>query len=248
MIEKLRAYNADLFVVVSFGQILKAVVLNLPKIYAINLHTSLLPRYRGAAPVNWAIINGESKTGVTIIRMNEFMDQGEIILQKEVCIEKDDTAITLGERLSQLGADLILQALELIEEQKATLTVQTESESSYAPKLKKGDGLIDWNQSAYAIHNRVRGVIPWPGAFTYFHGKILKVWKTEIVAEGGNRQVPKERFKPGEVIDVTQSRGIVVSTGEGSIIIKVLQLEGGRKMDAGVFILGHKVFEGTRFG
>lgn len=238
----LKKLNADLFVVISFGQILKREILSIPKLYAVNVHGSLLPKYRGAAPTNWAIINGDAKSGITIIRMNEKMDEGDIILKREVAIGLEDTNITLNEKLSEVGAKALIETIGLIEDKKEIkFEKQDSAKVTYAPKLKKEDGLIDWNEPAAVIHNKVRGFLPWPGAYTYYNGKILKILKTEKI------DMAKDDFGIGEVADIIKERGIVVRTGSGNIMIKYLQLEGKKEMDADAFVRGHKITRGYRF-
>lgn len=237
----LKGLDADLFVVVSFGQILKKEVLAIPKVYSINLHGSLLPRYRGAAPTNWAIINGDEISGVTVIKMDERMDEGDIILKKEMEIDRDDTNITLSEKLSDLGAITLLEAVKLINAKSFSFTKQDNSQATYAPKLKKEDGLIDWNGDAVKIHNKVRGLLPWPGAYTHLEGRILKVLNTEVSVSS------REEAKFGEVIDIVKNKGIVVRAGGGDLIIKYLQLEGKKVLDVDSFLRGHKIAKGYIF-
>lgn len=243
-VEYLKRLNADLFVVISFGQILKNSVLSIPKLYPINVHGSLLPMYRGAAPTNWAIINGEKSSGVTVIKMNEWMDEGDIILKREIKIDDADTNITLTEKLSELSAKVLVEAIDLIEKDKnLTFTKQDDSKATYAPKLKKEDGLINWKDEAVVIHNKVRGLLPWPGAYTHYEGKVIKVLKTDIP---GCEVFSKA--SPGEVIDIIKDRGIVVCTGSEPATITHLQLEGKKAMDADSFIRGHKIAKGCLFG
>lgn len=238
-IEYLKKLNADLFVVVSFGQILKKGVLAIPKFYSINLHGSLLPKYRGAAPTNWAIINGDVSSGVTVIKMNEKMDEGDILFKTEIDIDDEDTNITLSEKLAEVGASALLTAIDLIANSKnPNFTKQDEGQATYAPKLKKEDGLIDWKMSAVKIHNRVRGLLPWPGAYTYCNGKILKILKTEI---SGNTVA--DNSKTGEVVEIIKDKGMVVRTGSGDILISHVQLEGKKDMDVDSFLRGHKIPE-----
>jgi len=237
----LKGLRADLFVVISFGQILRQNILSIPKICAINLHGSLLPKYRGAAPTNWAIINGEILSGITVIKMNEKMDEGDIILKREIAIEPEDTNITLSEKLSSLGAKALLEAIDLIEKDAVVPARQVAGEATYAPKLKKEDGLIDWNEPAAVIHNKVRGLIPWPGAYTHYSGKILKILKTEIL------DASRDDLETGVVADIIKDKGIVVRTGSGDLVIKYLQLEGKKDMDADAFVRGHKIARGYKF-
>ena len=238
----LQGLDADLFIVVSFGQILSSSVLALPKIFCVNLHASLLPRYRGAAPVNWAIINGDSYTGITIIRMNERMDSGEIIAQKKAAIEDSDTAITLEDRLAAEGSALLLGCLQSIESKNFKLTVQDEGSPTLAPKLKKEDGLINWQVPAKQAVNLIRGTAGWPGTFTYYRGKLLKIYKGKVHSPQST-----VHSLPGEVINVS-GEGIEVAMGEGNLIIEELQIEGGRRMNVKEFIAGHDISVGEALG
>lgn len=244
-VDYLKRLNADLFIVVSFGQILKRELLSIPKLYCINLHGSLLPAYRGAAPTNWAIINGEKVTGVTIIKMNEKMDEGDIILKREVGIDNNDTNITLSERLSEIGTEVLLEVIGSIENNnKLNFVKQDDNQASSAPKLNKEDGLIDWNKGAISIYNKVRGLLPWPGAYTHYKGKFLKILQVEPL----NGVVSGKVAKEGEVVDIIKNKGIVVRTGSGYLAIKYLQLEGKKILDADSFIRGHRIAKGYRFG
>ena len=238
----LKNLNADLFVVISFGQILKREVLSLPRLYAVNVHGSLLPKYRGAAPTNWAIINGDKKSGVTVIKMNEKMDEGDIILKRKAAVEPEDTNITLSERLSEVGAKALIEAITLIEGDKnIKFEKQDNSEATYAPKLKKEDGLIDWNDNAVRIHNKVRGFLPWPGAYTYYNGKILKILKAEAISSSG------EAADAGEVVEVAIDKGIIIRAGAGDLAIRYLHLEGKKVLDSDSFVRGHRIERGYKF-
>ncbi|MBN2453462.1 MAG: methionyl-tRNA formyltransferase [Candidatus Omnitrophica bacterium] len=238
----LKSLGADLFVVIAFGQILRREALAAPRIAAINLHGSLLPRYRGAAPTNWAIINGDTETGVTVIRMNEKMDEGDIIMRKEIEIEPGDTNITISEKLSDIGAGLLIDSIELLESGRANFEKQDASLATPAPKLTKRDGFINWEESSIDIHNKVRGLLPWPGAYTCFNGKVLKLTDTELLS-----YPPRREAVPGEVLDIIKGKGIVVNAGLGAIAIRHLQLEGGKVLDADAFVRGHKIAPGYVF-
>ncbi len=240
-IQFLKDASADLFAVCAFGKILTKDILQIPRRCTINLHASLLPKYRGAAPINWAIIKGERQTGVTVFKMNEYMDQGEIILQKKTDISCTDTAVTLSEKLSKLGAGAFLEAVDALERGRTTFTVQDERRVSLAPKLKKADGLVNWRDSALEINNRIKGLQPWPGAFTYFGNQLLKIWESKIVESNKDKE-------PGEIAGVDKTRGILVQTGENKLLITVLQLEGKKRMSATEFILGHKIKTGEKLG
>jgi methionyl-tRNA formyltransferase len=238
--ELLKKAGADLFIVVAFGQILKSNILSIPKSYSINIHSSLLPRYRGAAPVNWAIMNGEKSTGATIFKMNEEMDAGEILLQKELPIEDDDTAITINEKLSDIGADLVLEAIEFIEKKKEQFVKQDPGKVTLAPRLKKEDGLIDWNEDPTRICNKVRGLIPWPSAYTYIDGKLLKILKAEPFEYPAGKDT-----KPGEVVNVIKNKGMVVKTGSGCLLVQYLQIESKKILDTDAFLRGHPIPKGA---
>ena len=230
----LKKFDADLFIVVSFGQIMSKAVLSLPKLYCLNIHASLLPEYRGAAPINWAIANGEKETGVTIMRMNEKMDEGDIVLKDTLHIGESEDAIALTKKLSIKGAGLLLDAIKLIKDDEVELTAQDDSKSTYAPKLKKEDGLIDWAKSADEIYNRIRAFAPWPGCFTHLDEKILKIWKARPIIDSGD-----DNLKPGAILEINKNC-ILVKTGKGALKIEELQLEGSRRMTAEEFVAGHK--------
>ncbi len=234
-IDKIKKISPDLIVLISYGKILPSSILTIPKIASINVHPSLLPKYRGPAPVEWALINGETKTGITIIKMDENIDTGNIILQKEVEILPLDNAFTLKNRLSILAADVLYKAIEIIKQDGKTYP--QEGEASYARKLKKQDGLIKWQNPAEKIHNLVRGVIIWPTAYTYLSTnstkKLVKIYKTEIGQREG-------KFgKEGEIIKIEKDY-IEVACGEGTIKIKELQLEGKKRMTVSQFLCGYR--------
>lgn len=240
-LKTLEKEKADLFAVCAYGKILTKKVLQIPQRLAINLHASLLPKYRGAAPLNWAIIQGERQTGVTVFKMDEFMDKGKIILQRATPILPADTALSLAERLSGLGAQALVEAVDLIAQDKAHFTAQDEAAASYAPKLKKADGLINWKASAGDIAQRIRGLVPWPGGFTYFQGKLLKIWQAEIVSGGADKEA-------GEIVEIDRRNGILVQAGKDRLLLTVLQLEDKRKMSAQEFILGQRIKVGEKLG
>ncbi len=235
----LKNLNPDLFIVIAYGQLLSQGLLDLPKTFCINAHASILPKYRGAAPINWAIIKGEKSSGVTVIKIISKMDAGPIISQKEAPISDDDTAITLQDKLSALAAQLLLDSLAVIENKSFKLVPQDEFRVSYAPKLKKSDGLIDWSQNAGDIYNLVRGCFDWPGAFTYYRGKILKINKAGVFLAGPNGI----KSSAGTITEVSNN-GIRVATGKGVLIIEELQLEGKRRLRAEEFIAGQRISVG----
>jgi len=237
----LKKLNADLFIVVAFGQILKKEVLDIPKFCCVNIHSSLLPKYRGAAPTNWAIMNGDAVSGVTIIKMNEKMDEGDIIIKKEIAIDEEETNITLTEKLADIGAGALLETIESIGAGKAIFTKQDDSIASYAPKLKKEDGLINWNEPAIKIHNKVRALLPWPGAYTHFNGKTLKILKAEVVETLNSKGVS------GEVVDIIKHKGIVVKCATDNLLIQYVQIEAKKPFDTDALLCGHKIPIGYRF-
>ena len=238
----LRKTKSDLFIVVAYGQILNKDILMIPRLFSLNAHASLLPLYRGAAPINWAIIKGEAVTGVTVMKMVEAMDGGPIILSKETRISPEDTALTLGEKLSIMAADLLLSALDKIEGGEYKLIPQQEDKATYAPKLKKEDGKISWNIPAAAVRNLVRGCAGWPGTYTHYRNKLLKIFETEISPSEKGKKI----FKPGQIIDVSKN-GIVVATAKDNLTVKKMQIEGKRIMDAADFVAGHKISSGEFF-
>ncbi|MFZ5800936.1 MAG: methionyl-tRNA formyltransferase [Candidatus Omnitrophota bacterium] len=237
-IERLEGLNPDLLVAVAYGKILSAKILALPRLMAINVHASLLPKYRGAAPINWAIINGEEDTGVTIMKMNEQMDEGEIIAQKATKILAEDSAITLRERLSILGAELLVKVIDEMQSGKElSLMAQKDSAATLAPKLKKSNGIIDWKQGARQITDKIRGLQPWPGAHTQYKDKTLKILKAEISPD------LDLKASPGVIVEVSRE-GIIVETGKGLLKIEEVQLESSKQMSAWAFACGHRVMAG----
>ncbi|MCL2050152.1 MAG: methionyl-tRNA formyltransferase [Lachnospiraceae bacterium] len=239
-IKELRKYNADIYVVAAYGQILSAQLLNLPRYGCINIHASLLPKYRGSAPIQRAIFAGEAKTGITIMQMDEGIDTGDILLAGEMPIEAKETSDTLHEKLSFLGADLIVTALKLIEAGKITPTRQDNEASTHAKMLSKEESKIDFSKSAAEIERLIRGLSSRPGAYTYYRNKTLKIWAADWVNT-------KSADKPGTIIEVTKDY-LTASCGEGVLQITELQIEGKKKMPARDFLLGYKTTAGEIFG
>jgi len=236
----LRALRPDVMVVVAYGQKLGAEILSLPPRGCINVHSSLLPAYRGAAPVHWAVANGETGTGVTTMFMSERMDGGDIMMQKKVAILPEDTAGTLQEKLAEAGADLIVETLEALRDGRAPRIPQDDSKATFAPKLKKEDGRIDWTRPAIDIYNRIRGFSPWPSSFTDLpagEGR-LKVLRAEVVEASG---------KPGEILDVS-GEGPVVGTREGSLKLAQVQREGRGAVTGAEFLRGFSLNAGDVLG
>ena len=239
-LENIRTIDPDLFVVISYGLILPKSFLSIPKKMAVNVHPSLLPKYRGAAPINWAIINGETKTGISIIKMNPRMDAGDVIAVEEVGIIESDTAKLLRTKLAGISGHLLVKAVNAIEADDFSLTPQDDAQASYAPKLIREMGRVEWEDPAAKIYNRARGLQPWPGVFTYFQGKRVKLSKTRAVDEQHGRAVP------GEVIDVRPD-GILAAAGTGSLLIEKVQPESGKVMDAADFAAGRQISKGSAF-
>ena len=238
-IEQARTLTPDLIVVVAFGQILPRALLDIPPMGCVNVHASLLPAYRGAAPINRALINGETVTGVTIMLLDEGMDTGDILLQQAVAILPGDTTATLHDRLAESGAALLGEALDERAGNGWTRIVQVHARATYAPILKKEDGLIQWSKSAREIHNQVRGMNPWPGSFTFFRGKLLKIYHAGVLEKNA-------AAAPGKITAVSD-QGVEVAAGSGVLLIQQLQLEGKKKMPAGEFIKGQGIKAGEEF-
>lgn len=236
----LKQFPAALFVVVSYGHILKEALLALPRLYPLNIHASLLPKYRGSSPINWAIINGDKETGISIIRMDRFMDSGDILSRKEIRIEEDDNYETLKAKLEVLAARTIIEAIDLISEKKAVFLKQNSAQASFAPKLKKSDGLIHWEKEADYISRQIKGLIPWPGAFTYYQGRRIKLWRGEASAAGNTT------VHPGEILEI-KKEGIVVAAGRGALIIQELQPESGKRVLPEAFVNGYRLAVGQNF-
>lgn len=235
-VEELRKYPADIFVVAAFGQLLSEEILNMPRFGCINIHASLLPAYRGAAPIQWCVINGEEKTGVTIMQMAKGMDTGDILLQKEVVLDEKETGGSLFDRLMETGAELIVEALPKIEAGELTPVVQKEELATYAGKITKDMGNIDFAKSAVTIERLIRGLNPWPSAFTHYKGKILKIWEADVVSECVNVENPV----PGTVIAMDKE-SFTLATGEGALRIRSLQPEGKKRMSCAEFMRGYEV-------
>ncbi len=235
----LRGYHADLFVVAAFGQILSQEILDMPKYGCINIHASLLPKYRGAAPIQWAILDGEPYTGITIMQMNEGIDTGDILTSAKVFIEPEETGDSLFEKMCKAGAELCVQTLPLIEQGSLTPIRQDETQATYAKKLNKSFGKIDWNEPAIVIERKIRGLNSWPSAYTTYHGKQLKLWKAAIKENASEIA----DLKPGTIAEVDRDF-FTVETGEGSLMIFELQLEGKKRMPVREFLLGYHMTVG----
>ncbi|HFL2520607.1 TPA: methionyl-tRNA formyltransferase [Clostridioides difficile] len=239
-IDKIKSLNPDVIVVVAFGQILPKEILEIPKLGCINVHVSLLPKYRGAAPINWVIINGEEKTGVTTMYMDEGLDTGDMILKTEVNLDENITSGELHDKMMNIGAETLKETLRLIEEGNAPREVQNHEEFSYAPIMNKSLGNIDFSKSAREIHNLVRGVNPWPSAYTTYNDVIMKVWKTKVLDEKSTKDV-------GTIIDVSKD-GIKVSTIDNVLLIEEIQMPNKKRMLVGEYIKGNTIETGLVLG
>ena len=239
-VEKLKEFDAEVFVVAAFGQILSQEILDMPKYGCINVHASLLPAYRGSAPIQWCIINGEEKTGVTIMQMDAGIDTGDMLLKKEVAILPDDNAETLSKKLETAGGEAIVEALALLSQGKLEAVPQNEAESSYVSMIDKGMGRIDFSRSAVEIDRLIRGLYPWPGTFTSYKGKTLKIWEAVPLSEESDGQ-------PGS-IERVEKEAVYVNTGKGILKVTQLQLEGKKRMQAKDFLLGCRMEKGDMLG
>lgn len=244
-VAKLKEYDADIFVVAAFGQILSQEILDMPKYGCVNIHASLLPKYRGAAPIQWSILDGEKETGVTIMQMNAGLDTGDILLQKKIEIAADETGESLFDRLAILGAETIVEALPLIGSGSLKPVPQDDQASTYAGMLKKDMGHIDWTWDACKIERYVRGLNSWPSAYTYLNGKQLKIWGAEVV-DVINSEL-EGNPKPGVIYTIGKD-SIDVVTGKGLLRIKSIQLEGKKRMEVSAFLLGYKLNAGDILG
>ncbi len=236
--ERLRTCGADVMVVAAYGLILPQAVLSIPRMGCLNIHASLLPRWRGAAPIQRAILAGDHETGITIMQMDAGLDTGAMLLKHQLVIAPDDTAQSLHDKLSVLGAQSIVEVLMLLQRGKLTPVIQDEAQASYAAKITKTEAEIDWQQNAEQIDRVVRTFNPMPGAYTYFRGVALKIWQARAVAGGAG--------KPGEIIAVDRER-ITVSCGSGSLQIEMVQKPGGKKLSAADFLTGNHLQSGEYF-
>lgn len=239
-VEELKKYNADVMVVIAFGQILPKTILELTPYGCINVHASLLPKYRGAAPIQWAIIEGEKVTGVTTMQMDEGLDTGDMIMKTEVPVDEDETGETLHDKLAAAGAALCVRTLEAVENGTAVFEKQGESPTAYAKMLDKKMGDIDWSQPAVCIERLVRGLNSWPSAYTHWNGKVVKIWRAKAEGEGAGEK------EPGTVISVGKN-DFTVQTGSGILRVYELQIPGKKRMETGAFLRGYALDEGTVF-
>ncbi len=258
-VEELKKYPADVFVVAAFGQILSQEILDLPKYGCLNIHASLLPKYRGASPIQHVILDGEEKTGVTVMQMNAGLDTGDMLYKKEIPIAADDTYETLHDKLMALGGEAITEALELLSQGKLKAEPQDDSLSCYAPLITKAMGRLDFSKDAKVLDRQIRGMTPWPSAYTYYNGKQLKIWRAEPAdgasgpGESEGRAFPGEtgedlsKISPGEILEV-QKDCIKVAAGRGTLWVYEVQLEGKKRMPVHDFLLGVKLRPGEKLG
>jgi methionyl-tRNA formyltransferase len=243
-VQRLREFAPDVIVTAAYGQILPKAVLDLPAFGCINVHASLLPKYRGGAPIQHAIMNGETETGVTIMYMNEGLDTGDMIAQVKVPITLEDNGGTMHDKLSAAGTQLLKEVLPDIISGQATRTPQNDAEASYSPNITQEDERIRWDKPTMAIYNQVRALSPWPGAYTLLHGERLKIWAC-FPPQNNSAELPDVR--PGTVLDA-DDRTIRVKTGDGAILLKEIQLSGKKRMSAADFLKGSGIAPGTVLG
>lgn len=245
-IEELRKLNPDIILVAAYGKLLPKAILDMPRFGCINVHASLLPKYRGASPIQWAVLNGDEKSGVTIMHMAEAMDTGDIIMAEEVMLASDETAGSLHDKLAEMGGPLLITAMDALETGRAPRIRQKEEEATYVKMLDKTMGNLDFTKPAMELERFIRGLNPWPTAYTKLNGKMLKLWKAEVVLADVLSKEEKE-FIPGTILSVAKDYFDIL-TGEGILRIKELQLEGKRKMTAEEFLRGFKPEAGTVLG
>lgn len=255
-IREMRDLKPEVMVVIAFGQILSKELLRVPVHGCINIHASLLPKYRGAAPIQWAVINGDKETGITTMLMDEGMDTGDVLEKRVIALGEKETGGSLFERLSLLGGELILSTLEKLENRTLQRTPQNHEEATYVKKIPKSLGEIDWTKDAPAIERLIRGLNPWPSAYTWLNGKMLKLWEADVLwdeypaekaeEEGGEENLLSGKEKGCGVIRSASDSGLQVQTGRGILNITSLQLEGKRRMDTAAFLRGFPVSAGMR--
>ena len=242
-VEQMRALKPDVMVVIAFGQILNQELLDLPKFGCVNIHASLLPKYRGASPIQWAVINGDEETGITTMQMAAGMDTGDILETAVIKLDKKETGGSLFDRLSLMGGDLILSTLDKLEAGTIQAVPQDGAQATYVKKIPKSMGEIDWTMSAVAIERLVRGLNPWPSAYTHWNGKMLKIWEAEVLPQSADAK----KGEPAEVLEADHDT-FTIQTGDGVLKICSLQLEGKKRMDVASFLRGYPVEVGSRVG
>ena len=245
-IEELKALNPDIILVAAYGKLLPKAILDMPKFGCINVHASLLPKYRGASPIQWAVLNGDEKSGVTIMHMAETMDTGDIIMTEEVLLSADETAGSLHDKLAEIGGPLLITAMDALETGRAPRIRQNEEEATHVTMLDKNMGNLDFSKEAVVLERWIRGLNPWPTAYTKLDGKMLKLWKAEVIlAEQLGKEV--KGVEPGTIFAVSKD-SFDILTGSGALRVVELQMEGKRKMTAEEFLRGFKLEQGTVLG
>ncbi|MEN8143062.1 MAG: methionyl-tRNA formyltransferase [Thermodesulfobacteriota bacterium] len=239
-LDELKSFQPDVIAVTAYGRILPGPLLNMPPMGTINVHGSLLPRYRGAAPVQWAILNGETETGITTMQMDEGLDTGDMLLHSSLAIESQDTAASMAVKLAAAGGSLLVETLDKLQAGKLEAVPQNKELATLAPPLSKEEGQIDWYEPALAISCRIRGLDPWPTAYTFLDGKRLRVFQPEIVSQTDDEE-------PGTICKA-DNNGLLIATGLEYLLVKEVQLEGSRRMAVGPFLQGHKLEPGFRLG
>ncbi len=245
-VEEMRSLEPDVMVVIAFGQILSKELLEVPRYGCINIHASLLPAYRGAAPIQWAVINGDQETGITTMMMDVGMDTGDMLEKTVVALDEKETGGSLFDRLSLLGGDLILSTLDKLENGTLVRTPQDHEKATYVKKIPKSLGDIDWTMDAVSIERLIRGLNPWPSAYTHWNGKMLKLWEAEVIPEAEGGRPEGSRAGAAECGRVLEAEGgtLTIQTGSGILKINSLQLEGKKRMDTAAFLRGYPVEAG----
>ena len=244
VIDELRAYEPELIVVVAFGQFVTKKIREMPKYGCINVHASLLPKYRGAGPIQWAVINGEKESGVTTMYMCREIDKGDMLLKDTVTLDPKETGDSLHDKLSMMGGPLLLKTIDQLEDGSAVRIPQCEEESTYAPKLEKTMGNIDWTMDADRIERLVRGLNSWPGTFTKIHGKTVKIWDCDVVCQ--ETLTESQAAMPGTVI-VSEKDQLIVKAGNGALSLRMLQPEGKKNMTVDAYLRGYPIAQGELF-
>jgi methionyl-tRNA formyltransferase len=237
--ETLKSYRPDLIIVAAYGRMLPASILELPRLGCINIHGSLLPRHRGAAPIQWAVIKGDQQAGVTIMQMDAGMDTGDILLPAAIPVSPDETAGSLFTRLAELGGSTLMQALDLLRQDKLSRTRQDHSLATAAPPLTKEDGCLDWNQPAAELHCLIRGLDPWPGAYSFMGGQRFRFFAPEIVH--------KESKQAAGTLILADTQGLLITTARDCLLIKEIQPEGKKRMTVEAYLCGHPLAPGVHF-
>lgn len=245
VIDELRAYEPELIVVVAFGQFVTKKIREMPKYGCINVHASLLPKYRGAGPIQWAVINGEKESGVTTMYMCREIDKGDMLLKDTVMLDPKETGDSLHDKLSMMGGPLLLKTIDQLEDGSAVRIPQCEEESTYAPKLEKTMGNIDWTMDADRIERLVRGLNSWPGTFTKIHGKTVKIWDCDVVCQEALTE-SQAAATPGTVI-VSEKDQLIVKAGNGALSLRMLQPEGKKNMTVDAYLRGYPIAQGELF-